>query len=129
MRVNFLSIDEVVAIHRDQIERYGGDPGVRDVGLLLSAVSMPQAAFEGELLHPNLYDMAAAYLFHIVSNHPFIDGNKRTGAVAAIVFLEVNGIELKPDEKGVERITKSVADGSAMKKDLSDFLRSISATT
>ena len=125
MTTDFLTIDEVVAIHCDQIDRYGGEPGIRDVGLLLSAVSMPQAAFEGEMLHPDLIDKAAVYLFHIVSNHPFIDGNKRTGAVAAIVFLELNGVELRADEKGIENITRSVAEGKTGKEDVSAFLRSI----
>ena len=98
----FLELDEVLEIHRDQIQRYGGLHGVRDTDLLESAITMPCAMFAGEYLHWDLFEMAAAYLFHIIRNHPFYDGNKRTGAVAAIVFLELNGIELKPEESAFE---------------------------
>ena len=81
----FLTVDDVIAIHGDQVFRFGGAIGVRDSGLLASAVAMPAAMFGGQFLHKDLYEMAAAYLFHIVSNHPFFDGNKRTGALAAYV--------------------------------------------
>jgi death-on-curing protein len=73
----FLDIDRVLRTHRSLIERYGGAEGIRDVGLLHSAIAMPQASFGGEFLHKNLFEMAAAYLYHIVQNHPFVDGNKR----------------------------------------------------
>jgi death-on-curing protein len=86
----FLSLDEVIEIHRDMIERYGGSTGIRDMGLLQSAVAMPQASFGSEFLHADLFEMAAAYLFRIVQNHPFIDGNKRVGTATAMVFLELN---------------------------------------
>ena len=78
----FLDLDFVLRIHLSLIERYGGEPGVRDIGLLHSAIAMPQASFGGEFLHEDLFEKAAAYLFHIVQNHPFMDGNKRTGAAA-----------------------------------------------
>ena len=91
--VVFFGIDEVLEIHRDQINRYGGLHGVRDLRLLQSSVAMPCAMFGGSYVHRNLFEMAAAYLFHIVKNHPFYDGNKRTGAVAAVVFMELNGLD------------------------------------
>src|SRR5688572_4842287 len=96
--IEFLTLDELVAIHRDQIERYGGSLGVRDWGLLKSAIAMPAATFGGQFLHTDIYEMAAAYLFHIVQNHPFIDGNKRVGAVAADVFLTLNRTRLEASE-------------------------------
>ena len=99
----FLGLDEVIEIHHDQINRYGGPSGIRDIELLKSAIAMPPATFGGEYLHKNLYEMAAAYLFHITRNHPFIDGNKRTGAVAAVVFLFMNGIEFQAER----RVSKS----------------------
>jgi len=80
----FLGLGEVMEIHRDQIERYGGRPGIRDMGLLQSAVSMPAVGFGDYYLHSDIYEMAGAYLFHIIRNHPFVDGNKRTGAIAAV---------------------------------------------
>ena len=90
---------EVLLILQDQIRRYGGAYGVRDLDLLSSALAMPSASFEGKFLHNDLYDQAAAYAFHICQNHPFIDGNKRTALATALVFLSLNGIELfDPDE-------------------------------
>ena len=82
----FLTLAEVLEIQRDQLYRYGGEAGVRDMGLLKSALAAPMASFGGRFLHQDIFEMAAAYLFHVVKNHPFIDGNKRTGAVAFIVF-------------------------------------------
>lgn len=88
--IDFLGLPDVLLAHADQIARYGGDPGVRDLGLLESAIAQPQATFGGTFLHGFPFEMAAAYLFHIVQNHPFIDGNKRSGAVAALLFPELN---------------------------------------
>ena len=119
----FLSLYEVIHIHRDQIERYGGRPGIRDIELLQSAVAMPCAGVGKEYVHTNIYEMAAAYLFHIIGNHPFIDGNKRTGAVAAVVFLMMNGIELRADERGFEAMVRSVAEGRMKKAEIAQFLR------
>lgn len=119
----FLGLDEVVEIHRDQIERYGGHSGIRDMDLLQSAVAMPAAGFGEDYLHADIHEMAAAYLFHIVRNHPFVDGNKRTGAVAALVFLIMNGIELHANEDSLEKIVRSVADGKMDKAGVSAFFR------
>lgn len=88
----FLNVADVVRIHADQVEAYGGSGGIRDERLLESAVSQASVMFGGEFLHGDLAAMAAAYLFHIVMNHPFIDGNKRTELAAALVFLELNGV-------------------------------------
>lgn len=125
MEPDFLTLDEVLRIHLDQIERYGGQSGLRDLGLLESAVNMPRASFAGRHAHTDLFEQAAAYLFHIVSNHPFIDGNKRTGSAAALVFLLMNGVELEADEEGLESITMGVARGEAEKSRVADFFRRI----
>lgn len=119
----FLGLDEVVDIHRDQIERYGGHPGIRDWELLQSAAAMPAAGFGEDYLHADIYEMAAAYLFHIVRNHPFVDGNKRTGAVAALVFLLMNGIDLHASEESLENMVRSVADGKMDKAGIAAFFR------
>jgi death on curing protein len=121
--IAFLGLDEILEIHRDQIQRYGGLRGVRDLGLLLSAVSMPSAMFGGSYVHQNLLEMAAAYLFHIIKNHPFYDGNKRTGVVAAIVFMELNGLELKANEADFERLVMQVAEGAADKAEVAAFFQ------
>ena len=119
----FLTLDEVIEIHRDQIERYGGHAGIRDMGLLQSAVSVPQASFGGQFLHADLFEMAAAYLFHIVQNHPFIDGNKRVGAAAALVFLETNRIVIKITNEALVETVLDVAQGKLGKAAVAEFLR------
>ena len=88
----FLTLAEVVEIHSDQLKRYGGQAGVRDFGLLESALARPEASFAGEWLHKNLHEMAAAYAYHLCQSYPFIDGNKRTGLACALVFLELNDL-------------------------------------
>ena len=120
---DFLSVDDVLSLHADQVTLYGGDPGVRDLGLLESAVAQPRASFGGELLHKDLFEMAAAYLFHIVQNHPFLDGNKRTGVVAALVFLDLNGIEINAPTGSIYDLTISVATGQAGKGQIAEVFR------
>jgi len=119
----FLSLDEVIEIHRDMIERYGGSAGIRDMGLLQSAVAVPQAGFGREFLHADLFEMAAAYLFHIVQNHPFIDGNKRVGSAAAMVFLELNGVEVKVSNELLAATVPDLAQGKIAKAAITEFLR------
>jgi len=119
----FLGLDEVVAIHSDQIERYGGSPCIRDKGLLQSAVAVPSVGLGEDYLHTDIYEMAAAYLFHIIRNHPFVDGNKRTGAVAAVVFLAMNGIELHADSESFEAVVRSVAEAKTDKAGAAVFFR------
>ena len=94
MRVEFLTLDEVLSLHADQVARYGGSALVRDVGLLESALAMPAASFGAELVHTSLEEQAAAYLFYLVKNHPFVDGNKRVGHAAMETYLVLNGWEL-----------------------------------
>ncbi len=122
----FLDLDKIMRLHRSLIEHYGGIDGTRDVGLLQSAISMPQASFGGDYLHADIFEMAAAYLFHIVQNHPFLDGNKRTGAAAAIVFLAMNDIPIDNDEQGLIDLTLSVATGQSGKAEIAAFFRQLS---
>jgi death-on-curing protein len=103
--------------------RYGGSPGIRDQGLLESAVAMPQSGMGGEYFHRDLYEMAAAYLFHIVKNHPFVDGNKRVGALAAFVFLRMNGIEVTATASSFERLVLAAVSGAADKTRIAEFFR------
>lgn len=90
----FIEKEMVFAIHTRQLEKFGGTPGLRDAGLLDSALAQPQATFSGELLHPTIAEQAAAYLYHLAMNHPFIDGNKRTAFAVMDTFLRVNGYVL-----------------------------------
>ena len=121
----FLDFDRVVRLHRSMAETYGGETGLRDINLLHSAVAMPQSSFGGKFLHHDLFEMAAAYLYHIVQNHPFVDGNKRTGAAAAIIFLAMNGVNLDADEDGLVDITLRAAQGISTKAEIAEFFRSI----
>ncbi|MCG6553843.1 MAG: type II toxin-antitoxin system death-on-curing family toxin [Candidatus Magnetominusculus sp. LBB02] len=123
MEIVFLELEEVIEIHQDQIKRYGGASDIRDMDLLQSAVSMPQTTYDGQYLHEDIFEMAGAYLFHIVKNHPFIDGNKRTGAVAAVIFLTLNEIEINADEESFEKIVRLVAEGMVGKADAARFFR------
>jgi death-on-curing protein len=99
MQPSFLSLEDVLEIHAAQLDRYGGQDGIRDRGLLLSAMAQPEMSFAGELLHEDLFAMAAAYAFHIAENQPFIDGNKRTAFQAADVFLMLNGFDLPASKR------------------------------
>lgn len=118
----FLSKELVLALHQDQINTFGGSSGVRDIGLLDSALALPQQTFGGELLHPTIYEQAAAYLYHIAKNHPFIDGNKRTACAAMEIFLELNSYVLNlSDEEEIELVLQ-VAQGNMSKEELSAFL-------
>ena len=96
---DFLTVDDVLLLHEEQLEHYGGGTGVRDAALLDAAIGMPQQSFGGALVHEDLFAMAAAYAFHIAQNQPFIDGNKRTALAAALVFLDLNGVTV-PDPNG-----------------------------
>jgi len=119
----FLSLAEVLEIHQDQVTRYGGEQGIRDMGGLKSALGMPAATFGGEFLHPDIFGMAAAYLFHICQNRPFVDGNKRTGTVAALVFLDLNGYGFNAPEDDLTDVVMAVASGQMDKHELALFIR------
>jgi len=107
----FLDVDDVIELHATQLEIYGGSAGLRDRGLLESAVAQPQTSFGGEFSDDGPFAMAAAYLFHIVSNHAFVDGNKRAGMLSAVVFLDVNGISIDHPSEALYELTMGVAEG------------------
>ena len=119
----FLTLPEVLQVHRDQADRYGGHQGIRDLGLLQSAIAAPSAGYSGGYLLDDVYEMAAAYLFHIVRNHPFVDGNKRTGLASALLFLYVNDIEVEAPLGETERLVLAVATGEADRPEVARFLR------
>ena len=118
----FLTLDEVLAIHADQIRRYGGKGGLRDLALLQSALGTTETTFEGDYLHTDLFEMASAYLFHIVRNHPFVDGNKRTGLMVALVFLGLNDLELTVDPEELFELVSGVSTGEVAKAAVAVFL-------
>lgn len=122
MPVSFLTLDEALAIHAHQIARYGGALGIRDRGLLESALAMPEATFAGERLHPSPAEQAAAYLFHLVKNHPFIDGNKRVGLACSLAFLRLNDIRVRASDDELVDLVVGVAEGRVSKADVAVFL-------
>lgn len=107
----FLDVEDVLELHQSQIEAHGGSPGLRDRGLLESAVAQPEVSFDGVYAHEGLFAMAAAYLFHIVKNHPFVDGNKRAGFLSAMVFLDINGVGIDHPSEELYDLTMGVAEG------------------
>ena len=111
-------------IHANQTACYGGACEVRDVNLLESAIEQPRASFDGAFLHGFPFEMAAAYLFHIVMNHPFVDGNKRTGTAAALVFLDINGISIDAKSGELSDLTLAVSMGNAGKREITQFFES-----
>jgi death-on-curing protein len=121
----FLTVENVLALHQRQLERFGGGSGVRDLGLLQSAVAQPQATFDGEFVHDGLFEMAGAYLFHVVSNHPFVDGNKRTGLLAALTFFQLNGVRISHESEALYQLTMGVAEGRIDKATVAIELRRI----
>lgn len=118
----FLTKDQILHLHKNAIEDYGGSKGIRDNNLLESAISQPEASFGGVFLHKNIFQMAAAYFFHISQNQPFNDGNKRTGFLSMYVFLKINGYSLETSNETVYPILIAVAKGQKTKGSLAVFI-------
>lgn len=118
-----LTAEMVREIHADAIAKFGGSGGVRDMALLESAVAAPQAAFGGRSPYTDLTDVAAAYLYYLCKNHPFIDGNKRVALGGCIVFLRMNGIEPKADGPEWEELVFAVATGTIDRDETTARLR------
>ncbi len=116
---DFLTLDDVLALHQRQIERYGGATGIRDLGLLQSALSLPAATFDGSWLHGTLEEMAGAYLYHLAQNKPFVDGNKRTAAIAMLVFLRINDLFPTFSNDELVDLTMAVASSECTKAEAS----------
>ncbi len=122
--IKFLDKKTILKFHENQIELYGGSSGVRSEELLESALAQPQASFGSEYVHETIFEMAAAYGFHICQNHPFFDGNKRTALIAIYTFLYVNGYMLKADKKALYVTILALANGKLDKKELANYLES-----
>jgi death-on-curing protein len=120
-----LTIEIVCEIHAEALKEFGGLNGIRDEGLLASAVFAPQSSFAGKSPYTDLIDVAAAYLFYLYRNHPFLDGNKRTAMGAAIVFLRLNGVEPAPDSEAWERLVLDVASSKLERDQTTQRLRKL----
>ncbi len=119
----FLTLDEVLALHEDQVRRYGGSPGLRDQGLLSSALGAVSATFGGQFLHQSLFEMAAAYLYYLAQNDPFLDGNKRTALASALAFLWLNDIEIEAEDDPLTDLVLGVTEGRVTKAEIAVFLK------
>lgn len=118
----YLDLEQILAIHHDQIERYGGSHGIRDLALLESAVARPQSTFAGEDLYPDVFLKAAVIMHGIILNHPFLDGNKRTGTVSAARFLFMNDYMLKTTNKKLVEVALKVESKKISIKQLANWL-------
>jgi death-on-curing protein len=125
-KIIFLTVDDVMSLHDDSIAHEGGMAGLRDHGLLESAVMMPQAAFDGQYLHRGIAAMAATYLFHVCQAHAFHDGNKRAALISAAAFLKVNGHELTATNEELITLCLGVAGGMLNNSDTTIWMRKFS---
>ncbi len=119
----FIQLSQVLNIHNRQINKFGGTSGIRDEGLLESALAQPQATFGGQFLHPTLPEQAAAYLYHLAKNHPFVDGNKRTAFAVMDTFLRINGYRLDLSADATYQMVLDVVEDRMSKEALGEFLQ------
>lgn len=121
----FLSLEDVFLIHKNQINLYGGADGIRDLGLLESAINQPMVTFDGVSLHPSLFNKAAAYLYYLCKNHPFIDGNKRVALASSLVFLDMNGYDILDPKNILYDFVIDVAEGKYKIEEIKKTLESL----
>jgi len=119
----FLTFEQVLAIHDNQIELYGGTHGIRELSLLESAVMRPQTTFAGRDLYPTLFEKAAVLMHSLVMNHPFIDGNKRTGTVFALTFFEINGFKISSKQEELKHLSLKLESKRINLQDLADWFK------
>lgn len=122
MKYIYITLEEVLAIHFDQIERYGGSHGVRSLDLLLSSIARPQASFGGSDLYKNIYEKGASIVHSIILNHPFVDGNKRTAITSLARFLHINGFGLNATNEQIVKFMLKVATDSVSQLDISNWI-------
>ncbi|HLC07641.1 MAG TPA: type II toxin-antitoxin system death-on-curing family toxin [Candidatus Babeliales bacterium] len=123
MKIKFLTLEDVKLIQINQINRYGGLHGLRDENLLDSAINYPRATFDQKYLHPDIYHMASSYMYAIIKNHPFLDGNKRTGLIVAILFLAYNDIFIDAQDDELFDLTVSMAQSKITESEAAIFFK------
>ncbi len=123
MEIVYLTLENVLTIHEDQIIRYGGSSGIGRFPLLESAIFRPQSTFGGEDLYPTIFDKAASFMHSLILNHPFFDGNKRTGTASMLVFLELNNYRLKVSQEQLVNMALSVESKKTNVEQLSLWLK------
>lgn len=123
--IKYLTFEQMIEIHEKMIEKFGGLKGIRDMNLLMSSVEVPKTAVFGQELYPTIAEKAAAYLFHIVKNHPFNDANKRTGFTACLLFLCANKAPINFTDDELEELTLAIAEGNKTKQEVVAFFKSL----
>jgi len=119
----FLTVQDIIRLHDKSIERFGGAPGIRDIGLLESAAAQPSMFLFNKQIHETIFHMAAAYAFHIIKNHAFIDGNKRAGILAALTFLEKNNHIITTDPDTLYQLTLAIAQSEISTNEIATFFK------
>ena len=120
--INYITLDILLAIHDSMIEKYGGSHGIRDLGLIESALARPQASFDGVDLYPTILDKAAALFHSLMFNHAFVDGNKRTTITTTALFLSVNGYELAASDEEFVAFPLRVENNHLSIEEIADWL-------
>ncbi|HCS50606.1 type II toxin-antitoxin system death-on-curing family toxin [Rubinisphaera sp.] len=121
--MRYLSLSEVLVLHRQVLEQSGGGSGIRDFGAIESAVAQPQLRFHGQDLYVSIEEKATALCYSLVGNHPFVDGNKRIGHAAMEAFLYLNGSEIKAGLEESERVILDLAAGILSRDSLLEWIR------
>ena len=119
----YLTAEQVLFGHYRLVSETGGEHGVRDLGLLESAIARPRATFDQQELYPDLFEKAAALMESLINNHPFVDGNKRTGIACAVLFLQQNGISFSTRNADLEKFTLRVASSQAGRSEITKWLK------
>jgi death on curing protein len=123
--IAFLTLEDVLTLHDDAIDFAGGSSGLRSIELLQGAIAQPEAGFAGGWANPFPFGMAAAYAYHLSRNHAFVDGNKRVGLSAAVVFLYLNGWELDDPAETLHPVMEDVAQGKLDKQALASIFEKL----
>lgn len=127
--IRYLTLIEILELHRRILEQSGGALGIREMGLLESAIAQPQMTFGGADLYPSLLEKAAALGFSIIMNHPFVDGNKRTGHAATETFLVLNGLEINASVDEQERVVLAISSGELGREAFVEWLQQNTTTS
>ena len=119
----YLTAEQVLFIHYRLVSETGGEHGVRDLGMLESAVARPRATFDGQELYPDIFEKATVLMESLINNHPFVDGNKRTGIACAVLFLQQNGVSFSARNADLEKFTLRVASSNAGRSEITEWLK------
>lgn len=119
----YLSLEEILLLQKMELNRFGGSHGIRDKRLLISAIGQAELVLFDEPVYKHAYEIAAVYVYHIIKNHPFIDGNKRVGILVAITFLRINGLNVQTNNKELYNLAIDIASSKIDKQTVMKFFK------